>query len=376
MFHKPKLKGFVTLFPLSPTTWGIRGGSDELWRIRMRDQQAFETFSVTLPYLNGTFTQDEIVAALAAKGIASSDVLQLLRQLQDVSLLEEAQAFGLSPAEEQRFEPQISFFSRYTAEGGARYQSRLRSSHVAVVGDGYLGRAVARSLASSGCGTITVLASDPAAGATIADASTTSDDWRPQWHVRPLDRSHLWSDDEADALPRLFIVAQEAEDPLLLQEMDALSKRHKAPWLLLRALESHVGWIGPLFVPDETACYRSLEARMRGNLSFFPEHDTFTRHLTEAGRPSAAVGMLHAFADILAGMAVTDAVKFITEFGMPATAGRFFTLNLMTWDIEVHDVLRVPRLGLDATTPSLFSWKDMPQDETEGHREGIYARRS
>src|SRR5262249_28254667 len=134
--------------------------------------------------------------------------------------------------------------------------------------------------------------------------------------VRPLDRARIWPEDENDSVgitSSLIILAQESEDPELLDAMDDCSKRRGLSWLLVRALESHVGWVGPLFVPEQTACYRSLEARLHGNLSFFGEHQAFEQQLRAAHQPSAPCGGLHAFLDLLACAAVVEAIKVLTD---------------------------------------------------------------
>ena len=79
----------------------------------------------------------------------------------------------------------------------------------------------------------------------------------------------------------------------------------------------------------------------------------------------------------MSGIAVVEIIKFLCDTSVPRLAGRFLTLNLNDWEVEVHDVLKVPHLGLDVSEPELFAWKEMPQDDIEQHRDGtIYARRS
>lgn len=382
MLQRPRLKTFLTVFPLSETTWGVRGGSDELWRIKFRDEQTFNALTSILPYLNGKHEAEEIVKTVAAKGVDEAEVLSLLERMEEESLIEEAHSFGLTEQEEQALRSQLIFFSRYTAEGGAKYQSRLRASRVVIIGDGYLARSLKRQLAESGVGELVLMSSEPASalaghnGHNAADAHHASDgDGRASHRVLKLDRDAVWPEDEA--VPDLFIVAQEAEDPQLLDAMDRLSKGRKAPWLLVRAMEANVAWVGPLFIPDETACYQSLEARIRSNIEYFPEYEAFSRHLRQTRSTGESCGGLHAYFELLSAVAVIETVKFLSKLGIPHLAGRFLTINLTTWNVEVHEVLRVPRLGLEVTEPKLFAWKEMPHDEIASQKEGsIYSRRS
>jgi len=77
----------------------------------------------------------------------------------------------------------------------------------------------------------------------------------------------------------------------------------------------------------------------------------------------------------LSAIAVVEAIKFLANVTVPSLAGRFLTINLSNWDVEIHEVLRVPPLGLQVTEPRLFAWKEMPH--FEANEEGsIYSRRS
>jgi hypothetical protein len=76
-------------------------------------------------------------------------------------------------------------------------------------------------------------------------------------------------------------------------------------------------------------------------------------------------------------IAVCEAIKFLANVSLPTLAGRFLTVNLANWDIETHEVLRVPSVGLEVNEPKLFAWKEMPADSIKAHEEGnIYSRRS
>lgn len=347
MFQRPRLKTFLTVFPISETTWGIRGGTDELWRITFRDAHAFEVLGALLPMLNGASPREAIFASMEAKGISRAEVEQLLQSLTASSLLEDAATIHLPPDERERHASAIAFFSRYTSEGGDAYQARLRESRLGLFGDGDLGECLEHQLLEAGVGGV----------------------------ARLHDREAIWTGGSQDR-PQLFVVAQDADDPDLLAAMDAYSKRADLPWLLVQAIESHIGSVGPLFIPRDTACYLSLEARRRGTLPYFSEHEAFRRHLRGNVRPSPCGG-LRAFAELLASVAIIEITKYLSAFSPPALAGRFITVNFMTWELESHDVLRVPHVGLEPAQPETFAWKEMPSDALKGHGfDDFLARRS
>ena len=157
MIKFPRLKTFLSVFPLSATTWGLRGGTDELWRIKLTDERAIRAFGALLPYLNGQTAAEEILDTLEGAGFHRGAAAAVLRQLEALALLEEADPGGLSADELDRFAGQIRFFSRFTQQGGEKFQAALRDSHVALIADGGLGESLYRQLARAGFGEVTLL---------------------------------------------------------------------------------------------------------------------------------------------------------------------------------------------------------------------------
>jgi bacteriocin biosynthesis cyclodehydratase domain-containing protein len=352
----PRLKTFLTVFPISDTTWGLRGGSEELWRIKLSDGRAMKAFCALLPYLNGKTALEEILETLAQQGLHRAAVLAVLRQLNDCALLEEADPGGLSPAEVEAFQDQIRFFSRFTTEGGARLQSSLRRSRAGLLADGKLGASLYRQLCEAGFGEIVVLAAQPGQTPAWAGGEPDRAGVGSPCTVAALDRERVWP--QGESLPQVLLVGQEAHDPQLLEAVDALSKRQNLPWMLVRSLNFQEAWIGPLFVPGETASYLSLEARLRGNLPFYTEYLAFDSHLRETGKAAAKSGALHAAFDLLASIAVIEVVKLVTGFQVPHLLGKVLTVDLWHWAMEVHEVLRVPKLDRPpASGPAVFPWK-------------------
>jgi bacteriocin biosynthesis cyclodehydratase domain-containing protein len=348
MLKRPRLKRFLTIFPISATTWGLRGGDDELWRIRCKDGEAFETFTKVLPFLNGNYNVDDIIDRVAAYGISAEAVLKLLDNMHGGAMIEENDCDQLSEADRREYADQISYFSRYTAQGGAQYQARVLAACVGVIGEGRLSDCLARQLTASGVSNIVRVSEELLITPRHVDANPGGDAGSRNGD-RNADLDLLWRESDAQETPSVLIVGQERESPTLLQKMDTLSKRRQVPWMLVRCLESQVAWVGPMFVPGETACFRSLEARLDANRPYFPEYQAFRKHLYANGSQSEKCGGLHASFELVASIAVIEIMKFISGFAAPTLAGRFLTINLTDWTSEVHDVLRIPRISLDST---------------------------
>lgn len=357
MTTKPRLKTYLTVFPLGDSTWGLRGGDEELWRLKLRDPRHFEALGRLLPHLDGASTRDEILERLGGNGTEPELLAGLLDQLGRSGFLEDAAAGGLDEAERRRHRDQLRFFSRFADDGGEAAQAALAEARLGVVGDSPLAAALARVLVRSGFGEVISLAGEAASGGDGESAGPRL----------ALDREAIWPEDGGEA-PAALVVAQQAHDPRLLEAVDAFSKERRVPWLLVRLLAPHEGWVGPLFIPGETPSYVSFHARLQGHRPH-PEADrAFDDHLRggAAARPS---GGLHAFAEQLAGMAAVELVKLVTGFAIPHLAGRFVTVDLLTWEIETHRVLKVPRLEAESySRPRLFPWKEIPYGDKPTRR--------
>ncbi|MEM8962664.1 MAG: hypothetical protein AAGD38_14355 [Acidobacteriota bacterium] len=324
-----------------------------------------------LPDLNGQKTTEEIITDAARLGVEAEVARGLLTQLESASFIEETAEPLLDQAAVERYEEQLSFFSRFTSEGGAKLQARLRDSRVAVIGSDALALAVTRHLLASGTGEVVVLDDEADAAATRIEANVPAAH-REERTLRAvtLDRKAVWPVDGGEPVD-LVVYPQAAHDPALADALDTFSKQHGVPWMLIRTIDPHEGWVGPLFLPGDTASYLSLEARLRGNLPFFEEYLAFDKHLRAKGRPSAPSGGLHAYLEVLSGVAVSEIVKHLSGFAIPTLAGKFLTLNLMTWEAEIHEVLRLPHVEVDSTSqPRVYPWKEIPYDEQPKSRRG------
>jgi bacteriocin biosynthesis cyclodehydratase domain-containing protein len=369
MIQKPKLKSFLTVFPISATAWGLRGGSEELWRIKLHDESAIRTFCGLLPYLNGQYGVEDILGKVGEQQLDCDTARRLLEHLEASSLIEEVDSSGLSVEDAERYEDQITFFSRFSSEGGAKYQQLLRQSRAAVVGDGGLSRSVHRHLGAAGFGEIIALHAKPSAIQSADNGNGEAPTDGVGLRVLRLNRQDIWPEGEAEEIPQIFILPQEAHDPQLLEAMDSFSKKHDVPWMLVRSMDPREGWVGPLFIPGETASYVSLEARLRGNAPYFEEYQAFDNFLRSSNHPSPASGGLSTFHDLLSGIAVTEVIKFVTGISVPQLAGKFLTIDLMTWETEVHDVLRIPRLETEFyNRPRIFPWKEIPYGDKQTRR--------
>ncbi len=134
-------------------------------------------------------------------------------------------------------------------------------ARVAIVGHGVLGRAVRSLLADTPCRSITVVESssvatsgnmttavslEPASSSgPSAAVSTGSPLTRPRDSAQWMEslREHDW-----------VIAAQDCFEPEELAALNEAALQLQVPWSLV-CFDGYEGWVGPTFVPGQTACY-------------------------------------------------------------------------------------------------------------------------
>ncbi|HET7574613.1 MAG TPA: TOMM precursor leader peptide-binding protein, partial [Solirubrobacterales bacterium] len=107
------------------------------------------------------------------------------------------------------------------------------------------------------------------------------------------------------------------------------------PWLRV-ASHGRSGWLGPLVLPGETACYACLEARQEANGRDGAEPLDLS--------PGAA-GDFAPFLCLLAAQAAIEAARFLSGFVAPATVGGAYELSATTPQTRRQAVLRDPACG-------------------------------
>lgn len=375
MIDRPRLKGFVTVFPIADELWGLQGGREELWRIQLRGKEALSIFSALLPHLDGQRTVDEILAELEAQGLRPQPARALLQRLEGNGLLEEGGYKALSDEQRSRYFDQLNFFSHFSSRADD-LQASLHSARVAVVGTSRLSFMIATLLEEAGVGTVDLLETDSAYASTAAAPRRVPEDAAsnraPDRYQRPdsviqdgsFDAETLVRGGDGGDGPGFVVVTRESHSTRILEAVNQLSLERDAPWLLVEALSAKEGTVGPLFVPGQTACFACMESRLRSNLLYDDEYLALQHHLGNGHPPPPTCGALHPFQQTLAGIAACEVVKFLTSIKTPQLAGKALTLDLFNWNAELHDILRVPRCPVcRPPAPEPFAWRALPYEK-------------
>ncbi len=114
----------------------------------------------------------------------------------------------------------------------------------------------------------------------------------------------------------------------------------KQPWLLTRLVGESV-WIGPLFVPDETACWECMAHRIRINRPV----ETFVqkKRVNKESTFTTARSALNATVSMGANMVATEVAKWVATGDLKHFESEFVTFNTLKLELDSHHVIRRPQ---------------------------------
>jgi molybdopterin/thiamine biosynthesis adenylyltransferase len=228
----------------------------------------------------------------------------------------------------------------------------LRRTHVAVLGAGAIGGAVALQLATSGVGRLTLVDDDRVEASNlhrqylytagdVGELKTVAAARRLRAH-RPGVR--VDTVERRIGGPRDVVVAAD----LVVSTVDT-PQPHIARWVNRACVEAgvpfvtggfnqHVGLVGPLVVPGKTGCLscqeRSLAARYGRT------------ELPTGDNPGRVIPSFGPLCQIVAGMLASEVLRYLTGAGTPAVEGRSVWLDLLTLTTTTREFHRYDRCGV------------------------------
>lgn len=228
--------------------------------------------------------------------------------------------------------------SQETSRGDA---DRLRESSVLVVGGGRMAEGVAADLADAGVGEVTY--------GGVGERGR-----------RPFEGDDRVTGSDADlddlvAAADFAVAAVDHHRAALLDELNRTAVRTATPWMVGR-VQGIDGQVGPLVVPGETSCYDCFRTRRLTNLDDPERFDGYERQ--GADSPGEPLGSFAPYGRVVGGYVALDAINYLAS-GYGLTAGRLMNVDLATFEVDVNEVLRLPRCdvcGID-------------EDETPEHDE-------
>ena len=130
-----------------------------------------------------------------------------------------------------------------------------------------------------------------------------------------------------------------------LAAINAAALEAKRPWLLVR-LTGRELWLGPLFRPDQTGCWRCMRSRLMRNRAV---HCFIAERKNLAAIPFTAVGALPATQAAACQMAAVAAAQFLA-CGESGLAGKVLSLDWATFTTQTHELIRHPHCSACGVT--------------------------
>ncbi len=105
-------------------------------------------------------------------------------------------------------------------------------------------------------------------------------------------------------------------------------------------LKDMIGYVGPLVVPGESACFQCFSTRLRSN-SITADTDRLLEESYDGN--GRVVGFHPAMASILGDIAAFILTTFYSRIPVKQTSSRVFELNLLAFAMTERRILRLPR---------------------------------
>lgn len=282
---------------------------------------------------DGSATREEIAGQFAMPDRA--DVSALVEQLEARRFLVPANSPDAAHAvPESSLDVFYWHFGLVAERVNAGFKGRI-----VILGVNCISRQLASSLRAAGLDNLDVIHYPLLCNLRLlaSDGSVSPEHW-PSSLPRPLDYD-IWKQDfDAQTLGCLVATSDFGGLGLMRpwNEFCVRAQRHFLPVVL----QDLVGYVGPLVVPGETACFECLRARQNSNVADpdvarLPEERAFVEQATVGFHPSMA--------SILGDLAALELARFYGQFAPPRIVGSLLEVSMLAPSIDVRKVLKVPR---------------------------------
>lgn len=326
-------------------------------------------------------------------GLDDEETEEVIETLTSLHLLENAQReTTLSPAALDRYRLQINYFAD-TCKEGTHYLELLNELKVLVIGAEIIGSRLLASLAQLGVGTIRI----------IPEWDLVSDDEhyngyffrqedvrkeksevvpRRLKEINPLGEYQVLPGGDADLAQAVresdfVIVANDVPDIELCYRINEISLLENIPWTRCGYFQDE-GFVGPTILPHKTPCFECFDKRSKGTLRYFDEYLAFEKTFHNERR--IQVGF-HPYFDAVASYVSAEMIRLLAympenykdvlegrktmhpmleegseipdvfKYGFPESLGYLVTIDLHSYKVEKHSILKLPRCASCGVTP-------------------------
>jgi thiazole/oxazole-forming peptide maturase SagC family component len=233
-------------------------------------------------------------------------------------------------------ESNLDIFYWHFGEKTARMTERLNKRSLAILGVNCISRQLAASLAASEVENVRVLDHPRLRNLRLFDDAGTlkADQW-PASLKAPQDWADRLDPQSFDCL----IATSDFGGNETMREWNKLCVQERRHFLPV-VLQDLIGYVGPLVVPGETACFDCLRIRRNSQM-----HDEKPRPVTEAMafEGQGVIGFHPSMASIVGNIAAFELIKFYSEALPFLKVGTLIEVNLLATELKTRKVLKIPR---------------------------------
>ena len=145
-----------------------------------------------------------------------------------------------------------------------------------------------------------------------------------------------------------FMIVESSQwNPDYLQWINKQALSRNLPWLLVEGLNLSQIKVGPIFFGRETACYNCLVKRLESNkdevlLDYDKQYENYLLENDLLSKPDQSLFNPVQLYEILANLALIEITKYFKYWSVPALWGHYVALDVFTFKMERHRVLKVP----------------------------------
>lgn len=236
-------------------------------------------------------------------------------------------------------ESSLDIFFWHFGLTGAEAAARLTEKDVAILGVNSISQRMCESLRLAGHESLRVVDFALLRNQRLFGAAQEAD--LSAWPAAcpPPIPYRTWLDEHEPKELDCLVVTSDFGAASVLREWNAFCVENRIAMLpvMLRKL---VGYIGPLVVPGETACYHCLQSRENSHIEDF---ELVRKSEVHAPQIQKLSGFFPSMGSILGDMAAMELTKFYTGAIPSRTAGALVEVNLLAPSLSSRHVLRVPR---------------------------------
>jgi bacteriocin biosynthesis cyclodehydratase domain-containing protein len=260
-------------------------------------------------------------------------VEQLMRKLLKRRLLVPSSSHGTSINGQ---ESHTDIFFWHFGETADRIIKELNKVHLVIIGVNSVSRQLAVGL--NGCGYNNFEIFDHPQHRNVRFFDKTGSLKNEQWPVS-LSRPQDWDDSQEWKAADCLVATSDFGGQDAMCQWNKLCKDHSVHFMPVM-LKNMVGYVGPLIIPGETACYECFLFRQRSH-ALEPDAEQFADKAAFQGQ--GIIGFHPSMATILGDIAAFELTRFYADVLPVRSVGTLLEVNLLAASITERKVLRVPR---------------------------------